>query len=422
MASIDRLELADVRCFEGVQSARVGRRITLLVGENGAGKSTFLGCYHALARLAGFCYVDEINHFDDPPFRMGGFDSVVRGGKTGFTVGGEFGGHCHDRIALAFEADEEGVPVDRSVELRFRGTDGNLRDLRITRPDEPGVLLRLRESGFSFDFLPGELSFRSVSNWLSRDVRHGRLPFAGELSVFRRQAGGRVGPEREAGFLKLVSLLSGELRFSDARAFRVQAVEPVLPPRRRDYAPAPDHLVATDESELLAFLGEAGRTLGLWTAVRVVRTPGGHGAEVVVDMPGGRLNLMDAGCGVHSLVAIFSAIHNSAPGAVLLLQQPEIHLHPRTQATLAQWMAESGRSFVIETHSAHLVDRFRICVMKGILAPDELAMVYFEPSEDGARSTLHSISVDAQANLVNAPPGYGSFLVTETERLLGLRE
>ena len=89
MASIDRVELADVRCFEGVQSARVGR-ITLLVGENGTGKSTFLGCYHALARLAGFCYVDEINHFDAPPFRMGGFDSVVCRGKTGFTVGGEF--------------------------------------------------------------------------------------------------------------------------------------------------------------------------------------------------------------------------------------------------------------------------------------------------------------------------------------------
>ena len=418
MARITDVEIEDVRCFDGKQTART-RRITLLVGENGAGKSTFLGCYQALVKLAGFCYLDEINHFDDPPFRMGEFDSVVRGGKTGFTVGGEFAEHCHDRIILAFEADEKGAPVDRSVELRFRGTGGNPRDLRIARPDEPGVLLRLRESGFSFDFLPGELSFRSVSNWLSRDIRHGRLPFAGELSVFRHQAGRRVGPEREAGFVKLVSLLSGELRFSDARASRVQAVEPVLPPRRRDYAATPDYLVAADEGELLAFLGEAGRTLGLWRAVHVVRAPGRRGAEVVVDTPGGRMNLMDAGCGVHSLLAIFSAIHNSAPGAVLLLQQPEIHLHPRTQAALAQWMAESGRGFVIETHSDHVVDRFRICVMKEILAPDELSIIYFEPSEDGTCSRMHSVSVDAQGNLEGAPDGYRSFFLDETRDLLG---
>lgn len=418
MARIDHLELGDVRCFTGVQSARV-RRITLLVGENGAGKSTFLGCYKALAKLANLHDLAEVNHFDDPPFSMGAFDSIVRRGKTKFTVGGRFADHCHDSVAFVFGADAR-VPIDREVEVRFRGLDEVPRDLHITRPETPDVLLRLRESGFSFDFLPGELSFRSVSTWLSRYVRHGHLPFAGELTAFRRQAGGRVDSEREAGFLKVISLLSRELRFPDAGAFRVETVDPVLPPRRRRYADTPDHLVADDESELRAFLDATGRTLGLWTAVQVVRGPGDHGAQVLVDTPGGRFNLADVGYGVHSLLATFSAVHKSAPEAVLLLQQPEIHVHPRAQAALAQWMAESSRSFVIETHSDHFLDRFRICVMKGILAPEELSIVYFQPSEDGARSRLHAISVDAQGNLEGEPDGYRSFFLDETRSLLGL--
>ena len=82
-------------------------------------------------------------------------------------------------------------------------------------------------------------------------------------------------------------------------------------------------------------------------------------------------------------------------------------------------MARSGRSFVIETHSDHLVDRFRICVMKELMAPDDLSIVYFEPNADGSSSTIHSISVDSQGNLQGEPVGYRSFFLQETKSLLG---
>ena len=71
MARITEVEIGDVRCFDGTQSART-RRITLLVGENGAGKSTFLGCYRTLAKLSNLHDLAEANHFDEPPFHMGG--------------------------------------------------------------------------------------------------------------------------------------------------------------------------------------------------------------------------------------------------------------------------------------------------------------------------------------------------------------
>ncbi len=416
MARITDVEVGDVRCFEGAQSART-RRITLLVGENGAGKSTFLGCYRTLAKFSNLHDLAEDNHFDEPPLQMGGFDSIARAGKTSFTVGGRFAEHCHDRVAFTFRA-VDGQPVDRGMELRFRGASGVLHELDATVPAVPDVVLRLRSAGFSFDLLPGDVSFRSVSTWLSRYVRYGHLPFGGDLNRFR-ETRGRTDALSDADFLKCVSLLTKDLRFPDAHAVHAEALEPTLPPRQRRHAAAPDHFATGDESDQLAFLGEMGRKLGLWDAVHLDRRLDERGAQVSADTPSGRLNLVDLGCGARSLMAILSFIYRSAPETVLLFQQPEIHVHPRAQAGLAQWMAGSGRSFVIETHSDHFVDRFRICVMKETLAPDELSIVYFEPAADGTRSRMHSISVDSQGNLEGAPDGYRSFFLEETRSLLG---
>ena len=293
-----------------------------------------------------------------------------------------------------------------------------LHDLHVTAPVVRSVVLRLQSAGFSFDLLPGEVSFRSVSTWLSRYVRYGYLPFAGDLKRFR-ETRRRTDAVSEVDFLKLVSLLTKDLRFPDAHAVHAEALEPTLPPRQRRRAAAPDHLATGDESELLAFLGDMGEKLGLWDAVHLDRRLDEHGAQVFVDTPTGRFNLLDVGYGAGSLMAILSFIYRSSPETVLLLQQPEIHVHPRAQAALAQWMAESGRSFVIETHSDHFVDRFRICVMKETLAPDELSIVYFEPTADGTRSRLHSIAVDSQGNLEGAPDGYRAFSLEETRSLLG---
>ena len=417
MARITDVEIGDVRCFEGAQSART-RRITLLVGENGAGKSTFLGCYRTLAKLSNLHDLAEDNHFDEPPFQMGGFDSIARAGKTSFTLGGRFAEHCHDRVAFTFQA-VGGRPVDRGMALRFRGTGDSLRDLHVTAPAVPDVLMRLQSAGFSFDLLPGEVSFRSVSTWLSRYVRDGYLPFAGDLKRFREARGRTDAKGAAAGFLRLVSLLQKDLPFPEADALRVAAADPSLPPRQRHYDAAPDHLTTGDEGELRAFLAAIGKNVGLWRAVHVDRRLDEPRAQVFVDTSSGRFNLLDVGYGVHSLMVIFGFIYRSAPETVLLLQQPEIHVHPRAQAALAQWMAESGRSFVIETHSDHFIDRFRICVMKGTLAPDELSIVYFEPSADGLQSRMHSISVDSLGNLEGAPDGYRAFFLEETRSLLG---
>ena len=422
MARITELTLRDVRCFGEAQTARLGR-ITLLVGDNSTGKSTFLGCYKAFATLTAMWELEDRNYFDVSPFRMGAFETIVRSGATGFCVGGRFDGHCHTGAQFLFERAEDGSPLERRVDLEYAaGTGRSFQVLEVTRIPGASPVWRFRGPGFAWQVERSEISYSGISTWLSRSARHGHLPFGGEPARFRKRRGKTASAAEQAEFAKFASFFRSALPLPGNQPFTAIAVDPELPRRRREYPSAPRYVARTD-ADSMTFLRNAGRELRLWDEVTVEPAEAGHGARVIVHRAGQKHNLVDVGYGVHSLLPLIRTLyeHRDRSDAILLVQQPEIHVHPSAQARFAELLARSTCGFVIETHSQHLIDRFRICRMKGILRPEELSIVYFEPNGDGA-ARIHNIAVDSEANLVNAPGSYGSFFLTETEQLLGLGE
>lgn len=422
MARITEFNLRDVRCFEGAQSARLAR-ITCLVGENGSGKSSFLGCYRTLAKMANLFDLSEDNHFDGEPFSLGTFGTIVRQGKSDFGVGANFEGHCHDRLSLTFRAESAGSdsPLDCILDLAYRGAHGDSRTLELAALDTPSPSVRITETGFQLDILPGEITFRSPSTWLSRYIRNGYFPYSGNVKIFREQSTRGDDPERLANFTRFAGWLQTSSGFFPPEStFVTSAPDPSLPKRLRSYESIPFHF-DPDDAEFFEFLRVAGNMLGLWSGVRVGIESRHRGFQIVVETPSGPRNLVDVGFGVHAFLATLRAFHAAPENAVFLLQEPEVHVHPRAQAQFAQWMAKSDRHFLIETHSDHLVDRLRICVMKGLIGPEELSIVYFEPDQDGKASRLHSIAVDELGNVLGAPHGYRAFFRAETDALLGFK-
>ena len=418
MTRIRELKLRDVRCFDGEQSAPLGRRITLLVGENSAGKSTFMGCFKALAKLASFDDLGEANPFDEAPFHMGGFDSIVRSRRSEFAVGGIFEDHCYSTASFTFR-NRNNLPIDRELQLRVAGMGHSNRDIRIVVPEDQSIVLRFEGPGFAFDLRPFELSFHSISAWLSRYVAKGYFPFSGDLAIFREQTGEK-GSDRERQFVKFINFLNLGFPFPDSGSISVHALDPALPERARSYSEPPRHLRTDGNDVLFEILSEMGEKLQLWDDIELAAAPDRQRTEILVEMaPNAWHNLVDVGFGVHSLLSLLATIARQPLETVVLLQQPEVHVHPQAQATLAQWMVESGRSFMIETHSDHFVDRFRICVMKKMLEPDDLSIVYFHSDRSRTRSQIHGITVDDQGNLEGAPQGYRSFFLDEASDLLG---
>ena len=176
-------------------------------------------------------------------------------------------------------------------------------------------------------------------------------------------------------------------------------------------------------------LVEFGRNAGLFSDVKVKR----HGKQMsdpfqlqVKVRSGPHANIMDVGYGISQSLPILVDIMAARPreGRTFLLQQPEVHLHPRGQAQLASLFIgafkKQGNRFLIETHSDYIVDRVRIAVRQGALKPDDVAILYFEPK--GNAVSIHSMSLDADGNLHGAPAGYREFFLRETDRLLGFAD
>ena len=110
-------------------------------------------------------------------------------------------------------------------------------------------------------------------------------------------------------------------------------------------------------------------------------------------------NIADVGTGVSQVLPILVALRAAEPGRLVYLEEPEIHLHPRTQTKLADILADAARRevhVVAETHSTLLLTAIQTLVAKGTLSPDLVKFHWFE--RDAATGITKVTSTDLDPN------------------------
>ncbi|MEV6965198.1 DUF3696 domain-containing protein [Hamadaea sp. NPDC051192] len=127
------------------------------------------------------------------------------------------------------------------------------------------------------------------------------------------------------------------------------------------------------------------------------------------------VNLADAGTGVAQMLPILVQCAldqiNGSGGALQVIEEPEMHLHPKAHAALAdlylKTAAETGTRFLIETHSETLLLRLRRRIAEGACAP-EMVGVYVVEQDDGD-AVVRRVHIDELGNLADEwPEGYFS--------------
>lgn len=119
----------------------------------------------------------------------------------------------------------------------------------------------------------------------------------------------------------------------------------------------------------------------------------------------------NVGFGLTYTLPILVAVLSAAPGALLLLENPEAHLHPRGQARMGELLAfaaGSGVQVVLETHSDHVLNGVRVAVHSGKLAPESVRLHFFERKDDGERAlhTIVSPRMDRDGRIDQWPAGF----------------
>ncbi len=132
-------------------------------------------------------------------------------------------------------------------------------------------------------------------------------------------------------------------------------------------------------------------------------------AKVLVRKRGTRALLTDVGFGVSQVLPVVTLLQYVPEGATVILEQPEIHLHPLAQANLADVIANAAihRSvqIIIESHSEHLLLRLQRQIAEGAMSADDLNLYFSQTQEDGS-SKLQPLQIDLLGNISNWPPHF----------------
>lgn len=124
-----------------------------------------------------------------------------------------------------------------------------------------------------------------------------------------------------------------------------------------------------------------------------------------------KLPLTSVGVGVSQLLPVLVLCLLSKPGSVILLEQPELHLHPALQQRLADFfiaISKSGRQLIVETHSEYMLSRLRRRIAED--PEDQLLdlakVVFAERDQTTGLSTFSNIDLTPYGNITEWPKGF----------------
>jgi predicted ATPase len=139
--------------------------------------------------------------------------------------------------------------------------------------------------------------------------------------------------------------------------------------------------------------------------VRLQRTP---------DSP--EVAFTDIGFGVSQVLPVITLCYYVPERSILILEQPEIHLHPAVQMALADAIIDAVKTrsiqVIIESHSEHFLLRLQRRIAEGVLSPKDARLYFCELQ--GGESRLTPLQVDRGGNIVNYPPDFFGDPLQET--------
>jgi predicted ATPase len=115
----------------------------------------------------------------------------------------------------------------------------------------------------------------------------------------------------------------------------------------------------------------------------------------------------NVGFGLTYVLPVVIACLTAKPDALLLLENPEAHIHPQGQSAMARLTcaaAAAGAQVIVETHSDHILNGVRLAVKRELLAAEDVVLQYFQRGDGGI--SILSPAMGPDGMLSQWPPGF----------------
>jgi predicted ATPase len=221
------------------------------------------------------------------------------------------------------------------------------------------------------------------------------------------------------------------LRGNPERNYPVTAVGENFTGTFENYVASIIHHWKISKDKRLKQLGEALQILGLtWKVdtkqiddtqveVRVGRLKN-KGNSQATDM----VSIADVGFGLSQTLPVVVALLVAEPKQLVYLEQPEIHLHPRAQANLAQLLVDAanrGVRVVVETHSELLIRRVQSLIAEDKIAAEKVKLHWFSQDDNGF-TKVTTAELDETGAFGDWPEDFSEISLQEESRYLDAAE
>ena len=123
---------------------------------------------------------------------------------------------------------------------------------------------------------------------------------------------------------------------------------------------------------------------------------------------GPKVGLTDVGFGVSQVLPLLALCYYADEGSILIIEQPEAHLHPKVQSDLADVLIDVVKNrnvqIILESHSEHLLHRLTRRIAEEKLFTEDTAL-YFCQMNDG-KSDIEQLEIDEYGNISNWPQNF----------------
>jgi len=132
------------------------------------------------------------------------------------------------------------------------------------------------------------------------------------------------------------------------------------------------------------------------------------------------LPLTAVGVGISQILPILVMGLLAPNNSLLIVEQPELHLHPSVQARLGDFfmgLAKCGKQCLIETHSENLVSQLRYHIVQAGGLENSDCLIYFVDQDEQGAARFNTIEISPNGNILNWPDGFFDETMLQEDRI-----
>ena len=417
---IDKILINNLRCFLSAKSTI--RPITVIVGENNTGKTTFLSAYKLIHDLL----------YEDNPIKpssiedllkveiykyLGGAKHIVRKQSSDDTV----------NIGATLKVGEQ-----HNWQVEYSIKNGKSCEKILIHCSNDKIEINLKENNMMEFLVNGQEGYHATI------PAHFSIHFFGVMSFLYDELKKELKKNRI--LLSKITTLIRVKENGDLKNISCNLLEPTHLKPKAQYNSA--DIKTTDPSYVLCEMAKMKKNNN-WNTIREKLNKFGRDSKLFqsldIDIPNKnqpeppfsikvtvdelKSDITNVGYGVSQFLPILANVfisdhekHNT-----FLMQQPETHLHPRVEAEFATLMISmiNQHKFICETHSDYIIQRARIAIKEKTLKPEDFLILYFELKN--GETKVYPVTIDSNGNFENQPDSYKAFFLSEDYKLLGLK-